>query len=146
MVLIALLGSVVAAQWLLNRTVQVSVIIEGNYDFNVFKEVGCITPLTALDFGVMEKGTNTNLECWIKNTGEDPVYVKWDCTEPSGLILAIYYRLGDVSKLWAKNSYILLEKNTAYHVYSIGLSVDLQIVAGTYSFDLVFNGETSEGS
>lgn len=147
MLALTLIVVVVAAIIVKTRVIEQNGLIQGDWDFQLYTDVSLTTVLAQVDWNTINKGMSYQTpEHYIKNIGADPVYVKWNCTDPSGLSFTLKApdRYPIDPSDWPENEYLLFAAGESTRLKFI-VDVAPGAPPGTFNVPITFYGADVEG-
>ncbi|RLC80411.1 MAG: hypothetical protein DRJ03_21775 [Chloroflexi bacterium] len=158
LLLASMLVGVVLGILFVQREVQHSGIVTLHRDFKIYKDYACTEELTSIDWSqyIQYRGESVNLTAYIRNEGEETVYVNWTVPNmPEGIQLRMFWSGYDPADeapdssfvLWSEGERETLPYNSGYQVIR-AIRFELTILSdapeGSFSFTEYFGGHDVE--
>lgn len=131
--LITWLGAVAFALYTVHKRITGTGTIK-TLGIEVYAEPECLTPVTNIDWGLLEPGQTAQKTVYVKNVGNAPVTLTMTTQEWSPSVASQY-----ISVVWNLENAQLQPNNVMQAIFTLTVAVDIQDVTD-FSFTIVLQG------
>lgn len=140
-VLLSILTTAIIATIVVQRELNIAVNVQGNWNFALYEDQACTIQKTTIDFGTVLRGQSySSEEFYLKNYGDDMLYIKWSTDEPTGLYLTLFHRPATGEFTEQLEHTYMQYKSGDILIQQLRLDVDANAITGDQNFIVSFLG------
>ena len=150
-IVMAMISGVAIATVIVTRQVSHTGVVVLRRDFKIYVDFACTTELTGIDWPSMYHNNKLNVSAYVKNLGEDVIYISWMAQNlPEGITLKMFWSGYEPADEAPDNTFVLwqgfretLLKNKIRQI-RFEITIGGIVPEGAFSFNTLFDGHDVE--